>query len=315
MPLHSKQRRLTVVSRTQGNNRDVKSGQVGLDGYELAFEDVPVLVDGFRRMVRGLEFDICEMAVTTYLCAKEHGVGFTAIPVFLVRGFHHDAIVARRQLASPTDLEHQRVGVQRGYTVTTGVWARGILADEYGVNLSTVNWACTGDEHVATYAAPPNVTRLPAGSSLTELVAEGELAGAVGVKAESGLVSAIADPRAAAIRAFQSRGFYPINHLLVVRDELLAEEPRLAVALFEAFTESKLRYVERLRVGAPLSDEADRLHLDIMSLGMVDPLPYGIDANVPMFETLIDYATDQSIITRRPQILDLFHPSTHGLNG
>ena len=80
-------------------------------------------------MVRGLEYDVCELAITTYLCAKEHGKRFTALPVFLVRGFHHGAILAtRRRAASPKDLEGKRVGVNRGYTVTTGVWARGILA-------------------------------------------------------------------------------------------------------------------------------------------------------------------------------------------
>src|SRR5581483_8248830 len=84
---------LRTVTRTQGNNRALKEGTVTPKRYGLAFEEVPVLVDGFRRMVRGLEFDVCEMAMTTYLCAKAHGKPFTALPIFLVRGFHHGAIV------------------------------------------------------------------------------------------------------------------------------------------------------------------------------------------------------------------------------
>ena len=127
----------------------------------LEFEEVPVLVQAFRRMVRGLEFDVCEMAITTYLTAKAHGVAFTAIPVFLVRGFHHGAMVrpAERPELRPKDLAGRRVGVNRGYTVTTGVWARAILRDEYGLDLDSVTWVPSGDEHVAAYVPPPNVRR------------------------------------------------------------------------------------------------------------------------------------------------------------
>src|SRR5262249_35925893 len=108
----------------------------------LAFEEVPVIVKAFRRMVRDLAFDVSEMAMTTYLCAREHGKPFTAIPVFPMRAFHHGAIVvdSRREALTPKDLEGKRVGVNRGYTVTTGVWARAILQHEHGVDLSRVTW-------------------------------------------------------------------------------------------------------------------------------------------------------------------------------
>ena len=129
--------RFTAVSRTQGNNRALKEGQVGLPDFDLDFEEVPVLVKGFRRMVRELAYDVCEMALTTYLCAKAHGVGFTALPIFLVRDFHHGNMMWNTTLGmnSPKDLEGRRVGVNRGYTVTTGVWARSILQDEHDVDL------------------------------------------------------------------------------------------------------------------------------------------------------------------------------------
>ena len=85
---------LKTVTRTQGNNAALKDGSVQPPGFRFDFEEVPVLIDAFRRMVRGLEFDVCEMALTTYLVAKAHGVAFTALPVFLVRGFHHAAVQA-----------------------------------------------------------------------------------------------------------------------------------------------------------------------------------------------------------------------------
>ena len=134
----SEDRVLTTLTRTNGANQALKDGTVTPSGFSLRFEEIPVLVKGFRRMVRSLEFDVSEMALTTYLAAREHGVAFTALPIFLVRGFHHGAIRynTRSGIRDPKDIEGRRVGVNRGYTVTTGVWARGILASECGVDLS-----------------------------------------------------------------------------------------------------------------------------------------------------------------------------------
>ena len=156
--------KLKIVTRTQGNNAALKDGTVVPADFVFDFEEVPVLVHAFRRMVRELEFDVCEMALTTYLCAREHGVRFTALPIFLVRAFHHGAIVHNPEFAiqDPKGLEGKRVGVNRGYTVTTGVWARAILQEEYGVDLSKVTWVLSGDEHVEDYVAPPNVVPIGA---------------------------------------------------------------------------------------------------------------------------------------------------------
>ena len=141
------------VTRTQGNNRALKDGSVKPKTFTFDFVEVDPLIDAFRRMVRGLEFDICEMAITTYICAKAHGKRMTAVPIFLVRAFHHGAILANTKagIRTPKDLEGKRVGVNRGYTVTTGVWARGVLQEEHGVDLSKITWVLSGDEHVAEY--------------------------------------------------------------------------------------------------------------------------------------------------------------------
>src|SRR5918994_7434585 len=102
--------RLKTVTRTQGNNQALKDGSVRPRTFEFAFEEVPVLIDAFRRMVRGLEFDISEMAITTYICAKEHGKRFTALPIFPMRAFHHGAIVfnTKAGIESPRDLEGRK---------------------------------------------------------------------------------------------------------------------------------------------------------------------------------------------------------------
>lgn len=308
---------LTTVTRTQGNNQALKDGSVTPQGFALDFREVPVLVHAFRRMVRELEFDVCEMAFTTYLCAKAHGKRFTALPIFLVRGFHHGAIVrsANNGIRTPAELEGRSVGVNRGYTVTTGVWARGILQDEYGVDLDRVTWVLSGDEHVAEYRPPANVVPIRAGADLTTLVATGELAAAVGIEAtHPQIVPLIPDADEAAFTALQRRGFYPINHLVVVKDDLLDAHPDVAAALFDAFATAKQRYVERLRadaIDAPTPN--DLMYQRVMKISGEDPLPYGIAPNRAMIEQLISYAVRQRILDRPPAVTDLFHPSTHDL--
>jgi 4,5-dihydroxyphthalate decarboxylase len=311
--------RLRTVTRTQGNNRALKEGTVTPNRFGFAFEEVPVLVDAFRRMVRGLEFDVCEMAMTTYLCAKAKGKPFTALPIFLVRGFHHGAIVRSPEagIRDPKDLEGREVGVNRGYTVTTGVWARGVLQDEHGVDLGKVTWVLSGDEHVAEYRPPANVVPMRPGRRIADLAATGELAAAIGVgPSPPDLVPLIPDATEAGFAALRRRGHYPINHLVVVRDDLLAAHPELATDVFEAFTEAKNLYVDRLRrdvIEAPTP--TDLMYRRVMEITGADPLPYGIAPNRAVIEELIEHAMSQGILDRRPAVESLFAESTRDLTG
>jgi 4,5-dihydroxyphthalate decarboxylase len=283
---------LRTVTRTQPANAALKDGTVRPEGVELEFEEVDPLIRAFRRMVREREYDVCEMAFTTYLCAREHGKRITALPVFLVRGFHHGAIVGK-EAREPKELEGERVGVNRGYTVTTGVWARGVLADEHGVDLDRVTWVLSGDEHVAEYEPPPNVVPMEPGGDLAAMLAAGELAAAIGV---DGFEPLLPDAREAGFEALRSRGHYPINHLVVVRDELVEHAP----AIFAAFEEAKNRYVE--------SGNLEPLHARVREITGADPLPYGVEPNRAVIEELIDHALRQKILRRRPEIDELFAP-------
>jgi 4,5-dihydroxyphthalate decarboxylase len=300
--------RLKTVTRTQGANAALKDGRVAPEGFTLDFEEVDPLIRAFRRMVRELEYDVCELAITTYMCAKEHGKRFTALPVFLVRGFHHGAVLVNTKagIHGPKDLEGRKVGVNRGYTVTTGVWARGILADEYGVDLERVTWVLSGDEHVEEYRPPGNVVPMEPGREMAELLTSGELAAAIGVEVDHPDVAPlIPNVREAVVAALRDRGHYPINHLVVVRDELLESEPGLAKAVYDAFVEAKDIYVARLRAGV-IETPADRMHATVMEISGDDPLPYGIEPNRPALEELIRHALDQKILARRPSIESLF---------
>ncbi|MCE7006977.1 hypothetical protein LWC34_29725 [Kibdelosporangium philippinense] len=295
---------LRTVTRTQGNNQALKDGHLTPRGFTFEFEEVPVLVDAFRRMVRGLEFDVSEMAFTTYLCAKAYGKPITAVPVFLVRGFHHGAIV-HNGTSDVAGLEGRQVGVNRGYTVTTGVWVRGILQDYYGVDLYKVTWVLSGDEHVAEYRPPANVVPMPPGGDLATMVADGELAAAIGVKGRP----LIPDAQEAAYDALRRDGLYPINHLVVVRDSLLADHPGLAASVFDAFAQAKQKYVQGLD---DITDPAptDVMYRRVREITGTDPLPYGIAPNRPMIDKLIDHAMRQGILDRRPAVEDLFAPDT-----
>jgi 4,5-dihydroxyphthalate decarboxylase len=312
------ERKLKTVTRTQGNNQALKDGSVTPRGFAFDFEEVDPLIAAFRRMVRGNEFDIAEMAITTYICAKAHGKPMTAIPVFLVRAFHHGAVLVNTKagIRSPKDLEGKKVGVNRGYTVTTGVWARSVLQDEHGVDLSKITWVLSGDEHVAEYKPPANVVPIAAGKKMADMLASGELAAAIGVEVEHPDVTPlIPDAQEAGLAALRTRGHWPINHLVVIKDALLAENPALAADVFEAFAAAKRGYVARLKAG-PIEQPTgvDKLHQRVAEI-IGDPLPYGIEPNRQVLEELVRHAVAQGIIARPVAVDDLFAPATRHLVG
>jgi 4,5-dihydroxyphthalate decarboxylase len=311
--------KLRIVTRTQGNNKALKDGTVKPRTCEFEFVEVDPLIDAFRRMVRGLEFDVSEMAMTTYITARAHGKRLMGIPIFLVRAFHHGAIVynTRCGIKSPKDLEGRKVGVNRGYTVTTGLWARGVLQHEYGVDLNTITWVLSGNEHVAEYRPPSNVVPIEKGKKMADLVASGELPAAIGLEIESPDVKPlITNAAGAGIEALRSRGHYPINHLMVVRDELLEAHPDLAPDIFNAFAEAKRDYIQRLQSGQIQNPtRVDDLHRQVMEITGRGPLPYGIAPNRQALEELIQYALEQQIIARPVTVEELFPANTHGLLG
>jgi 4,5-dihydroxyphthalate decarboxylase len=310
---------LKTVTRTQGNNKAIKDGTVKPRTARLEFVEVDPLIDAFRRMVRGLEFDVCEMALTTYVTARAHGKRMTGLPIFLMRAFHHGAIVAnaRAGIRTPRDLEGQRVGVNRGYTVTTGLWARSVLANQYGVDLGKITWVLSGDEHVAEFVPPPNVVPMEKGRKMADLVASGELVAAIGVESDHPDVKPlIPNARETAYQALRDTGHYPINHLMVVKDEVLEMHPDLGPDLFNAFAEAKRGYVERLRAGGIEKPTAvDEMHKRVMEITGGDPLPYGIEPNRRMLEEALESAREQKIIVKPVTVEELFPRNTYSLVG
>jgi ABC-type nitrate/sulfonate/bicarbonate transport system substrate-binding protein len=299
-------KRLKTALATRGHTEALKDGSVKPRTFDFDFEEVPVIIKAFRRMVRGQDFDICELAMTTYLCSRAYGKPFTAIPVFPMRAFHHGAIVrhANSGVRTPKDLEGRKVGVNRGYTVTTGVWARSILQHEYGVDLSSITWVLSGDEHVAEYRPPTNTVSIEPGKTLEELLASGEIAAAIGVHIDSPDVKPlIPNAEETGFDALRRTGHYPINHTVVVRNDVLAANPDLAADLFETFAQAKRLYIDRLKKGRV--DHPDPVHLRVMEIAG-DPLPYGIEPNRQMLESIVGYAVEQGILSRPFPIEELF---------
>lgn len=305
--------KLGIVARSQ--YAALKDGSVKPRGITLECVEVAPMPRLFDRMIKDREFDASEMAIVTYLQGKEFGLPFTAIPVFPLRAFPHGTIAynINSGVQSPKDLEGKKVAV-RAYAGTAGVWARGLLQREYGVDPSKVTWVINDNEHVEQYKNPANVV-LMKGAKLGELLVSGEVAAAIGVMGvDSPVVEPlIVNPLVTQADWFRKTGVYPINNTVVVKDELLASDPWIAESLFAAFKEAKKIYLRRLKAqGAQARDEeADQRLMQVVG---DDPLPVGIEANRPALETIMQYSHEQKIISRTWLVDDLFALNTRGLN-
>lgn len=315
---------LRIAIATYGHTAAVKDGSVQIVGTEPEFVEVSPIIAAFRRMVRGLEFDVCEMAPTTYVIARSAGIPMTALPIFLSRRFHHSGLLCRKDagIKTPKDLEGKKVGV-RAYSVTTGVWTRGVLMNEYGLDNERVTWVVDDEEHVTSLRLPVNVEHAPAGRSLNEMMAAGEIQAGFTSRAGIGRKGA---PKAgweatkddaddyhalfenvAEIEAewFWKTGIYPMHACVVVRDELLAGHPWLAGALFDAFETAKQGWLAKLRSNEEGGAD-EKKYRALAKLVGDDPLPYGIEANRASLEALVTYAWQQKLLPERVSVSDMF---------
>jgi 4,5-dihydroxyphthalate decarboxylase len=316
--------RLKIAIAEYGHTRGVTSGSIPVEGVDLDFVKVVPIIGAFRRMVRDLEFDICEMAPTTYMIARALGAPYIALPIFLMRRFHHGGFVVRPDagIKVPKDLEGKKVGV-RAYSVTTGVWTRGIFINEYDLDSSKVTWVVDDEEHVTTLKLPPNVVHTAEGQSLQSMMKAGEIqagfSGPAGVGRSGPPISGwdkaapvaadtypelIADVENVEANWFKTTGIYPIHGLIVVKDEVLSRHPRLARAMMDAFVKAKQPYLEQLKAGQGDTPE-DKRYRKFLSL-MNDPLPYGMAANRPSIEALVTYSLQQKLIPSRPELNRVF---------
>lgn len=297
------------------------SGEVPIEGVAPNFIEVIPQIGAFRRMVREVAFDVCEIAPTTYIIARAYGAPFTALPIFVARRFHHSGLLVRPDagIKGPKDLEGRKVGV-RAYSVTTGVWTRCILIDEYGLDSAKVTWVVDDEEHVTQLPLPSNVVHAPEGRSLADMMAAGELSAGFDANAgigrsgspTGGWKEIKADypelfPNAAELEAawYHKTGIYPMHGTIVVKDAVLKAHPWVARSLYNAFVQAKAQWLKTLASGEANSASDKKYRLLSKVVGD-DPLPFGMKLNLPTIRALEDTAFKQKLTPRRMTMDEIF---------
>ncbi|MDR3529902.1 MAG: ABC transporter substrate-binding protein [Rhodopila sp.] len=269
--------------------RAIRNGSVSSPRIRFDFEDVPVITRAFRRMVRSLDFDLCEIALTTLAQTHAFGKPVKALPIVVMRGFHHAALVCpvASPIRGPADLRGKRIGV-RAWSQTTGVWVRGILLDEYGVDHRDITWVTQEDAHVQEYVDPPNVQRIAPAQDLNAMLLAGEIdAGIALARIDPAMVRpVIANPMEAAAAWFARTGAYPVNHILCLKTALVEACPWLPGELMRLFVAAK---------GAATEPCAEARFSPIVG---ADPLPYGLEENRTGIELCLRYAAEQGLVPR-----------------
>ena len=284
----------------------LKRGEVTSPRVAFTFSDIKPANRFFKPMVRELKFDVCEMAIATYVQAKAYGKPLVLLPATMMGRFQHGTLLcnAARPLG-PADLPGRRVGV-RAYSQTTAVWVRGILRNDYGVDVDRLRWVTFEDGHVAEYREPPGVERASSDRNLLQMLREGELDAAIygaDLPDDPGLRSVIPDPDSAARRWFAQHHVVPINHMVVVSEQIARSSPEVVREVYRLLRESK-----RL-AGAATAGARDG------SGAAIDFLPFGVSACRPALQTIISYALQQSLIPRKIAVEELFDETTRELDG
>jgi 4,5-dihydroxyphthalate decarboxylase len=231
----------TIVIGEHPHTAALRTGEVRPERIELELVEVEPTNRAFAPMLREGAYDISEIAITVFLQAVEVGKPVWLLPVVAVGGFHHGSLYVNpeRGPLTPADLRGKRVAV-RAYSQTTGLYVRGVLAEDHGVAAEDVTWVTTEGSHVAEYEDPPNVVRAEPGAKLTELLREGRVDAAIlgpNQTQEPWCVPLLADPEAAARDWHVRHGLVPINHMVCV-GPAIAGSPELTADLVDALRRS-----------------------------------------------------------------------------
>lgn len=319
------------------------SGQVVPEAVEWAVSAIHPS-EMFWRQLKFGDFDVSEMSLSSLSIAASHGKrDWIAIPVFTSRRFFHTGIVvcADAGIEAPTDLIGKRVGVPE-YQQTAALWSRGALQHEFGVSAEQLSWFMERPPEKShggstAFTPPPGVTLeyIPTTTSMGEMLSRRELDAALvfiadrnlvdrtrpGATSLSGLRTLFPDPVAEGVRYYQATGLLPVNHTVVIRAGLLEKHPWLALNVYSAFVAAKDAAIAELtgtsgpelRAGGPLEPwvQVGAIAPDVPGqLRAVDALPYGIQGQRHVLDTLETYLVEQGLVQKKVQVDDLFAPST-----
>ena len=275
-----------------------------------------------ERMLRGGEFDAAEVSLSSYVAARALELPFTAIPVFPRRLFSPGQVFVntRSSFSHPRELAGRTIGLQ-SFQTTLAVLAKGDMSAEYGLDLRSVRWLTRSAETVEAAPAPGfRVERLRAGLGLVEALIHGEVDAIFYSRTpwrdpDPGLPvrRLFADPRAEERRYYARNGYWPIMHLVELKQGAIEREPELPMQLMRAFESahriadgyiddpgwSRLAWTKYAR-----ENEASEIGARLW--------PLGVAANRANLDRFIGFSCDQGIIDRRIAVEDLFHRSVHG---
>ena len=269
----------------------LKRGEIASPSLKLDFVDIKPMHKAFKSMVREHAFDVSEMALVTFLQAKIYNKGLSLLPAPMLARFQHGTILfnAARGKLVPAELPGRRIGV-RSYSQTTGAWLRGILQNDYRVDLGRVQWVTFEDGHVAEYRDPAGVTRARPDQDMTKMLIEGEIDAAIygaDLPKDPRLQSVIPDPDVAGRAWYGKYGLVPVNHMVVVTDSLVRAHPKAVAELYRLL-------------------EAGKKAAGLPAAGEIDTTPFGKQANRRCLELLISYALQQGLISRRLDVGELW---------
>jgi 4,5-dihydroxyphthalate decarboxylase len=297
--------------------RPLIDGTVAVDGVDLNILTNMDSATRHWRFLRNQEFDVAEVSGSSYLAARDNDWPFRAIPVFLHRRFRHGFMFINtgKGISKPSDLKGRTIGVKTLMT-TAILWMRGILQNEYGVPLNSIEWVAELDDDVQV-ALPPDikVRRLPDNKSVETMLAEGELDAVFHsdlikpfLANDPRVARLFPDPKAEEIAYFKKTGIFPIMHVMGIRQSVAEQHPWLAINLFKAFDEAKTIAMKRMQNPriVPLAWYRDAWEEQEQLLGS-DPWEYGLsDKNRKNLEALVGYSHAQGLIKKRPTMEDLF---------
>lgn len=274
----------------------IKDGRVSSDIVSLDCCGPEQAHNGFKAMLRENAYDCGELAIVTCLQAKAYGKPFVLLPFPVSGRFQHHCAGFNKELGhlDPKDIEGKEVGV-RTYAQTTGLWVRGVLQHEYGVDLDKVIWRTVGEGHLAEYSDPANCVPLPKGSDIGQMMLDGELAATlqgVDLPKDPRVQRLVPDPMNAAKEWFAREGVVPINHMFAVHENISHERPDIVREIFRMLVESR----------------------NLTEGGLPDPFPpVGLEANRKGIQMAIDWAYEQKIIPEKMSVDSLFDETTASL--
>jgi 4,5-dihydroxyphthalate decarboxylase len=322
---------LTLAVCNYEHVRELTDGVVRADGITLTSLVFPSIEEITFRFTRNLEWDVSELSFGKYTALASQGkADMIAIPVFPSRVHRLSAIYVRgdRGIRAPEDLAGRTVGIPE-WAQTAGIYVRGFLAEQYGVDLASINWLQAGvdepgrDEKVALKLPPGIRCQARPDASLSAMLTSGEIDAAITARApvafgQSGvpIVRLFPNYRAEEERLFHKTQVFPIMHVITIRRAVFEQYPWIAMNLFKAFEESKRRCFERLRdftlARAPLPWIAAIADEIAANFGP-DPYPYGIEASRPTIEAFCRYAHQQGVTHRLMSAEDLFPPEVRAV--